>query len=496
MPKIKPSPRQQAINEAFQDTDSNLAVLATAGSGKTTTLLGLLDFVPRSKSSIFLSFSNAIVTELKTKVPTHIPARTLHSLGFEFMRNYLRGTRIQVNEQKYFANAIQLYKEAAGSAGKALTKDDYMNSRRIESICAYARMTLTPFTEEDLKVMCNHYAIDYNDDVIAYSIRLLKKALVGRGKSMWIDFVDMIYFPVVTVGAISIQYDLLFLDEAQDTNNCQRAFIEKLLKPTSRLISVGDDYQSIYGFQGSNIESFQKLRERPNTVVLPLDVSYRCPLVAIRMAQTVCPSIQPHPDAIEGEERIADVSEILEGDMVLSRTTKPLIKIYFEMVKNKKKAKVIGKDIESGLVNLAETIMAPTKEGLIINMDFEFKKLEDELSKKGIKNPLMHPKYEALEDRYQVLSVVLENCDNMPSKLLATIHQIFNEDKTAAKLMTIHRAKGLENNRVFIVMTVDNKKLMPHEKAKLPWQMVQERNLEFVAYTRTRYGMYYLHLPK
>jgi DNA helicase-2/ATP-dependent DNA helicase PcrA len=495
MTKIKPSPRQQAINEAFQDTDSNLAVLATAGSGKTTTLLGLLDYIPRSKSSIFLSFSNAIVTELKTRVPSHIPARTLHSLGFEMMRNYLRGTRLQVNEQKYFSNAIQLYKESKGGVNAFLAKEDYINARKVESICAYARMTLTPFTEEDLKVMCNHYAIDYNDDVINYSLKLLRKALIGRGKSMWIDFVDMIYFPVAMSGAVNVQYDLLFLDEAQDTNNCQRAFIEKLLKPTSRLISVGDDYQSIYGFQGSNIESFQKLRERANTTVLPLDVSYRCPLVAIRKAQTVCPSIQPHPDAIEGEEFDADVNDIEEGDMVLSRITKPLIKIYFEMVKNKKKAKVIGKDIEKGLVDLAELIMAPTREGLMIKMDYEFKKLEDELTKKGIKNPFMHPRYEALEDRYQLLTVILDNCDNKTGKLLATIGQIFNEDKTAAKLMTIHRAKGLENERVFIVMTVKGEKLMPHKKATLPWQMVQERNLEFVAYTRTRYGMYYLNLP-
>ena len=82
----------------------NLVINATAGSGKTTTLLNCLDRVPRNRKSIFVSFSNTIVKELKERLPIHVKGTTLHSLGFSILRQTRR--KIYLDEDKYFKIAL------------------------------------------------------------------------------------------------------------------------------------------------------------------------------------------------------------------------------------------------------------------------------------------------------------------------------------------------------------------------------------------------------
>jgi DNA helicase-2/ATP-dependent DNA helicase PcrA len=86
----------------------------------------------------------------------------------------------------------------------------------------------------------------------------------------------MIYLPAVYPELITEVYDYVFLDEAQDTNNAQVELIHNIIrKPNGRLIICGDEKQAIYGFQGSNIDSFQRIEERFKCKKLALTVSYR-----------------------------------------------------------------------------------------------------------------------------------------------------------------------------------------------------------------------------
>ena len=59
------------------------------------------------------------------------------------------------------------------------------------------------------------------------------------------------------------------------------------------------------------------------------------------------------------------------------------------------------------------------------------------------------------------------------------------EGADAIKMYTIHRAKGLQNNRVFIL---DYDKLP--SKAAREWQIIQERNLQYVAVTRAKIELF------
>jgi len=485
-----PSKEQLNIWSAIENGTGNVCVEATAGAGKTTTLLGCLDVVPKTKKSLFLSFSKAIVEELKPKMPAHIQANTLHSKGIRFL--FKKFEKLVIDEDKYKKLALKHFLPK-----KEAKKEHYRECYLIADICNYARMTLTPFNPEELTLMCNYYSLDFTPSSIEKSIELLNKSLEMKTGGT-IDFVDMIYLPINIPGIIDEKYDFIFLDEAQDTNKAQLQFIEMLLKSDGRLIAVGDKNQSIYSFSGADIESFQKIQARPNTITLPLDTSYRCPISVVNRAQTIYPNaIKAWENAQIGVDRRGHWTEISEGDMVVSRTTRPLIALYFKLIEEDIKAVIVGKDIEQGLIYLAEKCVSETKEGTIYNLKRRLQELQEELLELGYSaiSIATDKKYVALEEKIQVIALILQKISS-PKYLVDKIKEIFREDKKACRLMTIHRSKGLENNRVFVVERFNNKRLMPSEYAQQAWEKIQESNLEFVAYTRSKSDIIFLDLSE
>jgi superfamily I DNA/RNA helicase len=88
------------------------------------------------------------------------------------------------------------------------------------------------------------------------------------------------------------------------------------------------------------------------------------------------------------------------------------------------------------------------------------------------------------QDKLEVLIEVSRGClDNY--SLLQKIDSLFANSKDvrgAVRLSTIHRAKGLEAESVWILRG----DLMPHPMAKVAWEKEQEDNLIYVAVTRTK----------
>ena len=99
---FSPSPYQQNVFNFIKNGRGNAIVEAVAGSGKTTTIIQSLSFIPRGKSVLFLAFNKSVVNELKTKVPRHVEVSTYHSVGFRAIRFALRGRRININNDKIY----------------------------------------------------------------------------------------------------------------------------------------------------------------------------------------------------------------------------------------------------------------------------------------------------------------------------------------------------------------------------------------------------------
>lgn len=480
-PNIEFSKYQKDIFNAIKTSKSNICINATAGSGKTTTLIFALKLIPRFKKTIFLSFSNAIVNTLKDRVPTTVQATTLHSLGMRFVTRYYPG--IRVNPNKYSQLALLLYGQK--------TKEVFKKAYQIQDISSYVRMTLTPLEIDEIEKMCDKYDINYEAETIEKTIELIQADQFPSS----IDFADMVFLPATQDDMIQEQFDYVFLDEAQDSSKAQIEFVKNLLKPnTGRLISVGDNEQSIYSFSGGDIDAFNSLQSLPNTIKLPLSVSYRCGRRIVEQARKISKKIESHPKAIEGEVRNGFVDEIQEGDMVLCRNNMPLVAMYFKLIEDNKKAKIYGKDIEKGIVQIVEKCMSKYREKFIDNLYEELDKVRDELFKKGVRNPEKHERYGNMCDKVDLIEIIAGKV-NSTAEIIPLIKNMFVDNEIeGVKLMTCHKSKGMENDRVFLMQHYDGKKLIPSQFATQKWQLEQEKNLEFVAITRAKKELIYFDL--
>lgn len=475
--KHKPSIHQQAIYDAIINTNSHINIEATAGSGKTTTLLDCLQLIPKFKKSIFTSFSNQIVDELKTKVPTHVKATTLHSLGANYLYKFYPGIKMYTN--KYFQKALALKHQR--------TKEVFKGAFQVQEICQFARITMTPLDFDSLEEMCLNYDLFYFDEYLETTIKLIKE----DKKPTNMDFADMIYLPAMNEKIIQEKYHIVCLDEAQDSNRAQIQFVRNLLHEKGRLISVGDPNQAIYSFAGADIESFNTFKEYPNTISLPLSVSYRCAKRIVEEAKKIYPVIEATPIAHQGEVGEAQIEEIEEGDMVLCRNNAPLLHLYFNLIDRGIKAHIIGKEIEKGILNLYESFKSPTISKFTDKLYERLNSIEDGLREKRVSKPKLHPKYIQFEDKITLIELILHKCKTL-KEFMPMVTEIFSESTRGVKLLTIHKSKGLESETVHFLNKYNGKELCPSNKAVSDREKIQEQNLLFVAITRAKREFFYL----
>ena len=477
-----PSKYQIAIRKAFNLTNKDISISAVAGSGKTTVLLDLLSYIPKGSSSIFLAFNNSIVNELKERNSRDdVKIMTIHSCGW---RSILcqRGGKIKMNPNKGIEKAEKVVKKIQASDKK---KRYYLYA--IPKMLDLMRCNLCNNNYDEISELAINYDIDLNKQEISY-VQRAYEYMMSDNKQF--DFMDMIYEPVINKQIFVKKYDYVFCDESQDMSLCQIAFIKLCLSKTGRLITVGDKRQSIYGFCGADAESYEKLcNVRGKSIQMPLSVSYRCAKNIIREAQKIVPYIQYSSlsdDGIVNDN--GSLMDIQDGDWILCRNLKPLIQTYIWLTKNKVKCKVRGRDIGGGIINLIHKIGSSTISGLLYGLDAEYEHLCNKLTERGVYNPATNSKTELLQQRIEVIQYLCQEVDDV-NKLVRLIENIFTDDTNGILLSTIHKAKGLEHDKIFLICP----ELIPSRYAVLDWQLEQENNLMYVAITRAKKELVYVH---
>lgn len=477
---FKPSKYQQALFDEIENTNNNILVAAVAGSGKTTSIVKSLEKIPQNKDVIFLAFNKSIVKELSERVPKNVEVSTIHSFGCKTLFRHFG--KVKIVEDKIFHLAMKLSHSwtIPSNENKAIYCD------RVRKLCDIMRQTLTTEDEDEIYQL----SLKYNIDVFSNEIEHAIKTLTISDKNMeQIDFVDMIY-QLAKRNLKTKRYDYVFIDEIQDLNRAQQIIVKKLIKPNGRFIGVGDPYQSIYGFAGADFESFDRMRKlMPNTVELPLSVCYRCGKNIVDYAKTIIPHIESNPSQIDGIVRDGKFSEITNGDWVLCRNTKPLIFAFIQLLREGKKANIKGKEIGAGLVLLIKKTKKKDLKSLIKQLKVDRVKIKEKLLKKGVKNVNEHETVLRFTERIEIISILGKVVGNNVDKLINYIQEIFlDDDIKGITLSTIHKSKGLEAKRVFVIC----RELLPSPYAKQEHEKIQEQNLEYVMITRAQEELIYI----
>lgn len=481
------SPFQTEIfNKVADPTFGSFTVNAVAGSGKTTTIVECANLVGNSGLSIlFLAFNKSIVSELRNRLPNSVDCKTLHSHGFRALMRAIKGGRIETNDHKWLdyikdnLSALSNTYFANDSEGEIQKAGFISNCKNLLDKC---RVNLVKSGEtRRISEIAEHFGFDLVGDEVEVVSTCLSTAY---RLDTTIDFVDMITTSVFSAKRYIPKYDLIFVDEAQDLNKAQQELLLASLAPNGRFVAVGDPMQAINGFAGADCDSFANLTRIANNHELPLSVCYRCGKMQIELAKQYVPYINAFEGACEGEvTRTKRFDGLTAGDMILCRKSAPLVGLCLKLIANGISANVKGRDICEGLKTLVNKTKARTISKLLEKLDHEIDLARGRAERKGM-DASTASFVVTLQDKVACIEIIAGTCSSV-NEVLAKLDNLFadNISGNVVTLSTIHKAKGLEANNVWIV--VPNKLPMKF-KGQKDWEYQQELNLCYVAYTRAK----------
>lgn len=487
----------------------------------------------------FLAFNASIAEEF---VNRGLPGRTFHSFG----NAALRDLGVRMGKPNKFKTANILEEQfGLKPRGPKSDSELFRVLPRLISLCKNTLAGLPHFrtdpyarsysesspqvSPDEIYDLVDHFSIDITADDLRKSIDLVNPVLehhLNLLRKGVLDFDDMIWGPLV-LGLPIPRYGRLVVDECQDLN-LSRMVLARL--SGERLYTIGDRRQAIYGFSGADAYAFDYFQSwmRDSAVgvdCLPLMETRRCPRLVVELVKHIVPEFRALPEAPEGTiiglgpfassappvpwdvltgVRSADPSikgvhaswkdlELRAGDVVLCATNAPLVSMAYRLIARSKRCLIRGRDIGQGLLALirraGEKSGVQTLPALLSWLD-DYESSEHEklnASKRPSENALR-----SLEDRLTCIRLLCEGVDNL-GELVNRITSLFDtggygdevdhqSGKNVILLSTVHKAKGLEADRVFLLRPEH----LPPPWAKQDWEKQQALNLDYVAKTRTK----------
>ncbi len=499
-----PSHFQQDIFDFIANESGHAVIEAVAGSGKTTTIVKALELTPKDAKVAFIAFNKHIAKELSDRCNAmgldQVHVSTMHSLGMSVIRKISPKIEVDKYGDKIAAMLDEIWpvsKQAVkdGLVTEKQKKINYIKRFAIRKLVSICKSTLTDENNPvAIAEMIERYSVEVDLEFLDEIVNELPRVIQGcKENYSLIDFDDMPWLPVV-LNIQPDQFDYLFIDEAQDLSVGNIEFLLRCVKPTGRIIAVGDRFQSLYAFRGADSEAIPNLINRLHATVLPLSVTYRCPVSHIELAQEIVPEIFPRDNAPIGEVRSIDIKDLAnelvtaskeeelketkQSILVVCRTNAQLVKPAFECIRRGQKAMIRGLEVGSSLIQLIKRFETNDLGQFEISLNEYFEKEYTRFMDKGKEMQAV-----LLQDKVQTLVFIMNEC-NTVAELMGKINMLFSDNNTGVVFSSVHRAKGLESNKVYILRP----DLMPHPKAKKdkPWQMQQEMNTKYVAITRSK----------
>lgn len=513
--RLEPSRHQIKLFKFIDSRKGSAIVHAVAGASKTTSIVAGAKLLPINEKSVFLAFNKAIADELARKLPPHVKAMTTHSLCFRALGASSGKKRLNSERLNDHMNELLSVPEKMlrGQIRKMVSMCK-ANGVVPASCARMGAVGLVEDTKEFWDQMIADYSLEFENNwqeqtAIDRTRDLLKMGIEGRDGQ--IDFDDMIYLPIIFNMPFP-KFDWIFVDEAQDLNLIQHEVLRRISRresqldrgrtyATSHVIAVGDPNQAIYGFRGAMQNSMNVLGEAFKADTLPLSICYRCAKLIVQEAQAIVPQIEPSPSAEDGIVRYSlgsvspdpkeQFAAFTPDAAVLSPYNAPMIQAAYIFIRRKIACRVMGREIGEGLVKLVRKL---ERDGASNVAQVE-KALQEyyfaQLSRLGDKEAQIA----ALMDKVETLQVFLSKLpgNETVERLAREIQSLFTDVAGGQlTLSTIHKAKGLEFDKVFFLNAhfLDGS---TRKGKKMPdWEIQQRANLKYVGITRARRELNYI----
>ena len=262
---------------------NNLLVLAGAGSGKTRVLVHRIAWLIEAEdvspfSILAVTFTNKAAREMRGRIeelrqqPTGgMWVGTFHGLAHRLLRSHWKEAGLPEDFQILDADdQLRLIKRLL----KTLRIDEekwpakqcqwYINSQKDEGFRSHNIEHLDDdYTKTQLSIYKAYEDACNNGGMIDFGEILL------RAHELWLNNPQVL-------SHYQKRFKFILVDEFQDTNSIQYAWVQVLAGANNRMMVVGDDDQSIYGWRGAKIENIQKFNvDFPDSDIVRLEQNYR-----------------------------------------------------------------------------------------------------------------------------------------------------------------------------------------------------------------------------
>jgi DNA helicase-2/ATP-dependent DNA helicase PcrA len=351
--------------------------------------------------------------------------------------------------------------------------------------------------------------------------RVFQEYELRKARAGYADFEDLLELAIRlfdedrhAAAELRERYTAFTVDEYQDVNLLQQTLLERWLGPRDDLCAVGDDYQSIYGFTGATPRYLLELPERfPHAAVVRLEANYRSTPQVLELANRIVPRLG-------GAEKVLRATRDAGSEAVTRRFDSALAETEFVVER-------IRALVAEGVPHEEIAVLCRTNARLA---DFEepfhearipfqgaallareaarrlLRRLLSDVPSTAVARTvrviadeagwLEHPP-DGLGERELVrqadlgrlvtLAAEFEDGQRTTADFVADLERRFGSrgaERRGVHLLTLHGAKGLEFEAVFLPRVQE--KELPIRQAKTEAELAEERRLLYVGITRTK----------
>ena len=505
-------------------------IIAGPGTGKTRTLTHRIahlieDHGALPECCLAVTFTHRAAEELRERLATLMPERaaavavhTFHSLGLTMLREHPESAGLPDDFQ------VALEVERIALLMEGLQVPERRARKLLQEISRSKRTLQAPEPGSELEQALHTY----------------DRHLRASGK---VDFDDLIALPVSVLrkdpercAGYRRRYRYLSIDEYQDIDPLQYDLVRLLAPPAADLCAIGDPDQAIYSFRGADVGFFTGFREHyPEARVVQLSKNYRCGRVIVDASNQMIASASLVPDrrllaAVEDSRRIAlheAPTERAEAEYVVHTIERTLGGYSFFSVDSGRVETGEGADVSfsdfavlyRSKQQIPPLVEALSRSGVPFQVCSHAKLSELALVDQLLRSfpddekPVVELLRAAAErltqaSEQEVSTSELDSTLDMLRPLarragadraafmtqVATTSEIDLWDPRADRvsLLTLHAAKGLEFDVVFLVGCEDG--IVPHRFSSDPGADVdEERRLLYVGMTRAKRWLFVSH---